>query len=249
MYPWELSYLLGTNANVLPAFPMDLGGKIVIVQKLERFATGEWGGGGYPKGLLRKVSLETYWKAHLVIYLLGISDLPETNVGVNSEGVIRLFDNEVSLVYYNAPSKSTRFFSSGFVCQSFDWPQYSTPLDRDTANRLMDFVMGFSDFEENLKIYLKHRPVSLPLDALQHRLDIVRNFPFQKGVTFRDFFGAVFPKMSPGLDELARITSRILKRKVNHGSALFFTCKSIKPANLSPKDIAALKEWVDTYID
>lgn len=249
MYPWELSYLLGAHSTILPSFPMELGGKIIILQRLEPFATGKWGGGGYPKGFLRRVSLENYWKAHLLIYLLGISDLPETNVGVNSEGVIRLFDNEASLIYYNTPSKSVRFFFSGFICQSFDWPQYAMPLDEKTANCLIDFVEGFSDFEENLKIYLKYRPVSVAHDALQHRLNIVRSFPFREGATFRDFFGSVFPKMSPGLDELSCIMSQILKRKVHHGSALFFASKTVKSADLSLEDRTKLQQWVNTYID
>lgn len=248
-YAWELSYLLGSNRYVLPSFPMEIGGIRVIVQKLESFEFANKNGDGYSKGLLKKISLETYWKAHLQAFLLGFSDLASANIGVNSKGVIRFFDNEASLIYYNTPFKNELCFSTGFVCQSFDWPQYNTSIDSTTAESLRNFVEGLSNYEETLKIYAAHRPVFMGEEGVKHRLNIIRNFNFQTGVTFRDFYAAVFPRLSAGLDEMNQIANRIMKRNVGHGSTLFFSCRRIKDYKLSPQDKAEIQQWVNRYIE
>ena len=254
LYPWELSFLLGSNAYITPSFPMEIGGFRVIVQKLEPFEFGERisgrdMGGGYSKNTIEKVSLETYWKAHLQAYIVGLSDLVVSNIGVNSKGIIRFFDNEACLIYYNAPFPRVNTFSTGFICQSFDWDQYRKPLDSKTAFVIQDFIRGLGNFEESLKIYCRIRNIALSFDAVRHRLNILQNFPVREGTTFQDFFAAVFPKMSPGLDGLCNIVSRLLHKPVGHGTALFYATRHAKKKLPPPEMQAALTTWVNTYVN
>jgi hypothetical protein len=181
LYAWELSYLLGSEKYVLPSFPMEIGGVRVIVQKLEAFEFGNYEGGGYTQGTLKNVSLETYWKAHIFSFISGLSDLAVANIGVNSKGIIRYFDNESCLVYFNTPFRTEVGFSTGFICQSFDWKQFNAPLDKATARNLRKYIRSFDGFEADLETYLLFRPVFLPMDGVQYRLNILRNFDVHEG--------------------------------------------------------------------
>jgi hypothetical protein len=248
-FVWELAHLLGSDKYVLPAFPMEIGGVRVVVQKLEPFEVGDIEGGGYSKSTLKKISLETYWKAHIQAYILGLSDLASANIGVNSKGIIRFFDTEASLIYYNTPFKTDFSFSTGFICQSFDWEQYNTPLDRGTAEKLNDFVQTLYDYEDDLRRYEAIRPVRILGEGVERRLEILRDFDFREGVCFRDFFAAVFPRLGIGLPELNQLVNRIIQRDVGHGSTLFFTCRGIKKVALKPHEKKDLDKWITTYIE
>lgn len=249
LYAWELSYLLGSDEYVLPSFPMEIGGVRVIVQRLEPFEFGNYLGDGYSRGTLEKISLETYWKAHIQAYILGFSDLAAANIGVSSKGIIRFFDNEACLIYYNIPFKTDSGFSTGFICQSFDWEQFNTPLDSSTARKLRSFIDSFCNFEENFNTYRLYRPIDDTLAGIQHRLDILRNFDIQKGTTFHDLYSKIFPRINSGLDELNQIANGILKRKVGYGTTLFFACRPKRDIKLTDQDRAAIRQWVATYVE
>ena len=135
------------------------------------------------------------------------------------------------------------------MCQSYDWPQFEQPLDTATAQLLKVHVRSFANFEKKIQTYLSIRKVTLPLDALRHRLQILQHFPIQKGITFRDFFGAVFPKINQGLDQLDDIVSRMLKRRAGFGSALFYGAGYIKKNSLPQKTTIELQTWLDQYVD
>ncbi len=248
LYSWELSHLLGSTAYVLPAFPLEIAGKRVIVQKLETFEFGDKEGGGYSPNRLKTVSLETYWKAHLQAYLLGFGDLAAPNVGVNASGMIRFFDNESSLIYFNIPFKEERSFIVGFVSQSFDWPHYRIPLDSHAAKKIKAFVEICLANEPYLRIYMKSRGQSEEAGLLE-RLDKLRRFSFKQGVCFRDFFGNLYPKLNPGLDKLNQLVSSVWGRPVDHGSALFFACQYMHEVSLSSKQKKDIQKWVAKYID
>ncbi len=251
LYAWELSCLLNASQFVLPAFPIEIGGKRVIIQNLESFEVGSKSPGkkGYSKGAVRRVSLESYWKAHFLAYILGFSDLAAQNIGINSKGEIRFFDNEASFIYYNTPFKTDLSFSTGFLCESYDWPQYRSQLDSKEAIDLRAFVDSLSGFERVVRVYLSCRPFSLNSDGLFYRLDKLRSFSIQKGSTFRDFFGFVYPQMSPGLDELNQIVGSIYNREVDHGSSLFFVCSRMKRHKLTDKEKEKIRHWIETYIE
>lgn len=248
-YAWELSYLLGSNRYILPAFPVEIGGIRTIIQHLERFEFGDKLTGSYSKGTVETVSLQTYWEAHIQAFLLGFSDLAAANIGINSKGIIRFFDNEASLIYFNTPFRTELSFSTGFICQSFDWPQFSAPLDQATADSLRSMINNLSHLEEDLQIYTSDRPVEIPFERFQHRLELLRNFNFQEGVTFRDFYATVFPRLNAGLDELNRLVNKILKRDVGIGSTLFYATWKIRKNPPPSKQRAALERWIQTYID
>ena len=248
LYAWEFSCLLGASEFVVPAFPVEIAGKRVVLQKKESFEYGSRKVSEYFKTRIQKVSLETYWKAHLLAFLLGLGDLAARNIGVNSEGVIRFFDNESSFIYYNQPMKNNTSFTTGFICHSFDWPQYRKPLDRTTAENIKNYVRTLLNSEEMINAYSAFRPIKFE-EGLFFRFEKIRSFAFEEGVTFRDFYGSVYPRMSQGLDELNQIVKEILKRKVDHGSSLFYSCRWIKNHPPSPQQKAALQQWVNTYIE
>lgn len=248
LYIWELSFLVGGSEFITPSFPMELAGKRVIVQRLEPFHHGERLNVLAAK-ITDKVPLLEYWKAHLQAYLLGLSDLANGNIGVSPTGKIRFFDNESSLIYYNKPTRTEAAFTTGFICQSFDWKQYRMPLDKEMARELQSFVQRLSHLEEDAKIYKAHRAHSLEGDGFLYRLERVRSFPFREGATFRDFLGWAFPKMSPGLDALNQMVGEILGKRVDHGTSLFFMGRWIRHYTLSPQTTMALQQWMDTYIE
>lgn len=246
LFVWELSFLLGTSEFVVPSYPLDIAGKRVIVQKLENFKHGD-GEGHYPDNLLEKVSLETYWKAHFQAYLLGLSDMAAGNIGINPHGKIRFFDNEASLTYYNVPFKTEKSFSTGFICHSFDWPQFSQPLDASTAKALQAFVASLADFETHYPTYLSHRPLNE--QGIFFRLEKVRQFEIKKGTTFNDFFNFVFPKLGSGMPELNHLVSTLLHTKARHGTSLFYVCRKMLKNPPEAKKRALIEAWINKYVD
>ena len=249
LFPWELSYLMGLPAYVLPAFALEIGGKKVIIQKLEDFESGNKHGGGYAKNSVKKVSLETFWKAHLQAYILGLADLPLANIGINPSGLIRFFDNEASLHYDNNITKMNGSFAMGYYCQSFDWPQYRLPLNKKIVAKLKKFIKGLDGFEDKFQRYLQYRPNDLLQAELDKRLLNVRKFRLEEGITFRDFFGSLYPRLSTGLDELNRLVSGILNRPIDHGTSIFFVCRWMKTYPLAHHDKQKLEQWIADYID
>ncbi len=254
LYPWELSYLLGSSAYMLPSFPIEMGGKKIIIQELEEFEFGKvisesYPKKGFPKEIVDKVSLETYWKAHLQAYILGLGDLVVQNIGVSPSGIIRFFDNESSIGYRNYIVKTDTGFKASFQCESFDWPQFRADLDKKTARKIKAYLQGFVGFEDRLKIYLQHRPIDFDINGILERLEHVRNFEIKEGVSFRDFYGSLHPKLSRGLKDLNHIVQSILKRKVGYGASLLFMSRWINSYSLSPEENAMVQGWLHTYID
>lgn len=245
LFIWELSYLLNSPEFIVPSFPVHIGGKAVIVQKKEMIEIGKGEFDCPSEDLLKKVSLKNYWKAHILAYLLGFRDLAGRNIGVNTGGMIRFFDNESSFKYVSI--KNGGGFTIPFVSQSFDWPQYRIPLDQKTAESLKHFVNSLSDFENELKQYISLRKLTISEQDLNLRLHMLRNFPLKKGATFRDLYGSLFPQLSPGLDQLNHIVGKIVNHKVDHGTALYFVWRKKKKYNLSDKDNLALDRWIETY--
>jgi hypothetical protein len=248
LYPWELSYLINSNAYILPSFPMKIGGKIVIIQKLESFQFGSTSK-GHDLTLVNKVSLKSYWKALLQAYILGIGDLVSANIGVNQKGIIRFFDNEYCLDYNNTPLRIGNTFKMGFLCQAIDWPQFRVPMDAKTAKFVQDYVRSFCNtFDENMKTYLSFRPVDISEEGLKIRLNKLRTFKFREGKTFNDFHGFIYPRMNKGLDKLSRIVSNILKVDVGIGLSLFFVTRRLKRYSLSADESASIQKWIEIYV-
>ena len=248
LYAWELSYLLGCSEFILPSFPIEIAEKRVILQFKESFKHGTKEG-EYPGKLLQKVSLLNYWKSHLLAYILGLSDLAAGNIGIDEKGNIRFFDNEACLIYYNTPFKTEKSFSTGFISQSFDWPQYRQPVNEKIVKKLNAWIQSWANFEDLLKAYSSVRSISISQEGLSTRLSKVRSFDIHEGVAFRDFFGSIYPKLSPGLDELNSIVSKILNKKVDHGLSLYFLGRGILNAKLTQQQQRQIKDWVDRHVD
>ncbi len=249
VYVWELSYLLAVSEFIVPSFPVAVADKVVVIQKKETFTFADKETRTPPKALMAKVSLENYWRSHLAAYILGLGDLVGRNIGINPNGKIRLFDTESSLKYHNAPWLSEPSFKVGFLMESFEWPQYKTPLDKGTASSLEEYIGSLSSFEEDLKTYREYRGFSFDEVGMHYRLDKVRSFLVEEGRSFRDFFSFLYPKLSEGLDELNNLVSSILGREVGDGSSLFFICQRQDPSKLSSKQKEAMKKWQRRYVE
>lgn len=246
VWAWEVSQLLGSSAFVVPSYPMVIGDKTVVLQKLERFHHGREMR-GHEARFIKKVALTCYWKAHIQAYLLGLADLVARNIGISPQGKIRFFDNELAFTYINVPEKNRRTFQSGFLCESLDWPQYREKLSKREAAHLSRFIQSFKQVEKNLRLYTAFRPFAVP-EGLAYRLKRIRSFSIKEGATFRDLYGHLFPTLDPGLDKLNKLVRSILNKKVDHGSSLLFACRWFKHFELTEKEQKALQAWIDTYV-
>lgn len=248
-FTWELSHFLGGSDFIVSSFPIEMEGRKIVVQKMEPFTfKKDKVMESLPKEA-KKVGVEEYWRAHLQAYVLGLADLVGQNIGLNPLNHIRFFDMEASLHYQNEPCRTDKSFRTGFVSQSLEWPQYNQALDLKTALKLKEFINSLSSAETKLEKYLLCRNVPLNVEGLLFRLEKVRTFPLEEGSTFRDFYGFLFPKLSPGLDELADIASKILGRKVDHGSALILISRWINQYDVSSSEKRAIENWIARYID
>ncbi len=249
LYVWEMSYLLDAAEFVVPSFPVEVAGKVAIMQRKEPFIFAEKDKRTPPKRVTDKVPLSGYWRSHLLCYILSIGDLVGRNIGVGPTGTVRLFDTESSFKYYNEPTPNEKSFKVGFLMESFEWPQYRMPLDAKTAEDIYAYIQSLDNLEEALALYAKIRAVDIDEEGLRYRLEKVRSFPLEEGKSFADFYGFLYPKLDQGLDELNRMVSSILGHRVDHGTALFFICQRQFSYDLSSKQKKALKEWQKRYVE
>ncbi|MBM3197754.1 MAG: hypothetical protein FJZ58_00675 [Chlamydiae bacterium] len=247
LYVWELSCILGTSDFVVPSFPVEIEGTKVVLQVIEEFAIGRGEKKIPPLSFVEKVPLVDYWKSHLMAYILGLGDLVGINIGVNTFGKIRFFDTESCLHYQNEPSLSEKYFKTGFVMESFEWPHYREPLSTFDAYMIGEFIRSLAYFEEKLSSYTACRSISLG-EGIHYRLDRIRSFPLQAGKSFRDFYGFLFPRMNEGLDELNALVTKITKRQVDHGAAILFASRRQERYKMSKTNRQMLQEWIDTYV-
>lgn len=249
LFAWEVACLLGGSLYVTPSFPLEVAGKRVIIQKLEPLVYRKEKITKSFTAALKKVSLITYWKAHLTAYILGLGDLAACNIGISPEGQIRFFDTESSFSYHNHPIRTSFGFTTGFIAESLEWPQYEEMLDERAEKSLQDFVEGLAYLEEQIDAYRGYRSFDLSEEGLRYRLNKVRNFTFCRGRSFRDFYAEVYPRIALGLDELSQIVSRIYREPVGHGRALFFICRYANRTSLAIKEKKRIEEWLNRYVD
>lgn len=250
LYTWELSFLLGSGEYFVPSLPIECDGTYMIIQPIESFCIMR--SHIMPKSAkecVEKVPLETYWKAHLQAYLLGIQDLYGRNIGVSSEGIIRFFDTEYSFQYFET-GKMNVGCSVGFISQSFDWPHFHVPLDQASLKSVQNFLQSLSVFEELYACYKRYRHFSFQDNGLFRRLQKIRTVPLKVGMTFSDLYAFLFPSISEGLDPLMQIAEKLMKRPVREGTALLFLCgKILNMHALSREGQERLQHWVETYAD
>lgn len=245
VYFWELAIILGLDAYVSPSFPLEIEGKKVVIQKMENLTIGSTIQNLLPQ-FTDKVSLKHYWQAHLLAFLLGACDLSGQNIGISPEGLIRLFDNECSFFAYSEPLRTENSFSVPFMSVAFDWSQYNTKIDEKLASDLTAFIEGLETKMTHIQLYGIIR--QFDTHSIVARMEILKKFKVKEKTTFFDFICFLYPHLSQGLDELSHITSVILRRKVGHGIALFFTTSLLKKWHVLPKDLEEVKKWVNQYI-
>lgn len=249
VFVWEISLLMKSYPCIVPAFPIEIGEKRVVIQKIEPFVFGQKKTKIPIKSMLEKVSVKTYWESHLQAYLLGLSDLVGRNIGINGMGQIRFFDTERCFRYSNKAKRSGTFFSTGFSSHSLDWPQYEKSLDSKSLAYVQKFIKGLDGIEERIQTYLLFRPFLFDMEGFLERLDKVRSFPLEKGKTFRDFYAFLYPKVISGLDDLCEIISPILERKVGHGSVLMLSAEWMDKHEVSSKQKHAIQKWINQHVD
>ena len=249
LFAWEISTLLGIDSCIIPSFAFEIGGKKVILQKMELFCIPEKETGIPSNFYLNRVSLEDYWKAHLWAYLLGINDLSGDCMGLTEEGEIRLFNVESCFNYQKRPKRNKGAFHTGFFMHSFLWPHYSYPLEERTVISLRRFIDALSFIEDEIELYLFYRPFSFDRDGFFYRLERLRDFYYTSGTTFCDFYTFLFPRIGKGFDPLCKIWGRSLDKKVCHAEALLFSHKGCKKGSLSEKNRKEFEKWMNSYVD
>lgn len=233
---------------MIPSYPLEIANKLVVVQPFETF---------YRGGSLRNlgdpitstVSLEDYFRAHFLIYLLGSVDLSDTNIGVSSIGKFRLFDNEDAFCGLTTPKRTIKSFFVPFVSVAFDWPHYREKTEETFAEKMRRLIRSFHEKKQEILTYAKIRnlPDSVIFPILE-RIDTLSRFDFQEGVSFMHFYSYLYPEMAEGLDALNTIVSRILRRNVDHGISLFFISRLISFWTLAEEDKNELSSWIEQYI-
>ncbi len=245
-YIWEVACLLGASAYVVPSFPIDLNGTKVIVQPLESFEDGTH----YSKRTLRKISVATYWKAHILAYLLGLGDLVCANIGVEPKtGQIRFFDTEGGFGYCNTPYRNDISFSAEFLCQSFDWAHFTTPLDPASTEEIRQFLNALLAKAPLIPILLRYRLPELDLTHFDPRVRTLAQFSLHEGLCFRDFFSACFPRLNAGLDALKAQVNRLAKQPIGYGTTFILICRETSLFTLSSKERTLLNQWIQDYVD
>ncbi len=242
-FVWEVSHFLNASQFFVPSFAIDIGGRKSIVQRKESFIIGEDSSYSHPKNFIEMVSLIDFWKSHLVLYILGGKDLVARNIGINSRGELRFFDMENSFVYsFKKEMINTRV---QFAMHSFDWPQYRRPLDEIEAKELEGFIGSWRGFEKKISLYMKYRPTHFSIERMFQRLAKVRSFSLEKGKSFCDFYGFLFPERALALEELNQIVSEIKGVEVDHGTALCLISSKSELARLSLSHRNALEKWAN----
>ena len=247
-FVWELSFLLGASKFFVPSFPVEIGSNKVIVQKMESFTIGNKNTKIPPKHLIKKVSLIDYWTMHLAAYLLGVSDLVGRNIGINSKGIVRLFDTEKSFYYQNSNQRKNRALKICFLSHSLDWPQVTAPLFGETLIAVQEFVQNLPLFIEKLALYKQYRPFVVEEEKMLVRLRRIQSFPLREGQSFYDFYKSLDPILVTNLPQLENTIQLLLKRPVGLGSMLFFLhvrdCKKNKETSAQEKK---LNRWIENY--
>ncbi|NGX53783.1 MAG: hypothetical protein K1000chlam4_00502 [Chlamydiae bacterium] len=247
-YVWELSLLLSMPDCVVPTYPVEIANKKVVIQNLENLTFGSWIVIPNHESV-RSVSLEDYWKAHLLAYILGFSDLSGMNIGIGDDQKIRFFDNEDVFSGNSAPCRSGRFFQVEFVSTAFDWPQYRAPISHNFAQELGAYATSLLDKKGELMHYVQIRNIPPGAEhGIQERMELLSQFAFSEGTTFRDFYAFLYPNMASGLDELSDLVGKILNRKIDHGIAVFFATRTIRYWGLSEEVQFELDQWIEKYI-
>lgn len=251
-YVWEISTLLGSRSCIVPAFPLYIGGKFVILQNQESFFIREKGSFSPSKAVLKKVSTESYWEGHLQAYLFGIGDLVGRNIGVSKEGRIRFFDAEGSFSYNDYPGYpkviNKEGFCTGFFAHSLAWPHFEESLTQKDVEELQKLIDSWQHLEENIQIYLAFRQAPLNLEKMLYRLEKIRSFPLEKGKSFKDFYAHLFPRVGEGLEELKQMVSKLLDKKVSSGEAIVWSRKGMSYFAFPEKQRKEMRQWIATYI-
>jgi hypothetical protein len=248
-FVWEISTLMGIQSCIVPSFPMKIGGKIVVIQHREDLAVREKKSIFPAKSVLKSVSTESYWRAHLQAYLLGLGDLVGRNIGVNSKGKIRFFDTEGSFSYYNKPRVVEQGFCTGFYAHSLAWPHFEYKLSEQDVKALRMLISSWDDLEENMRIYSRYRLFPLNVEGMFYRLGKIREFALEKGQTFKDFYSFLFPRLGEGLEELRKIICDFTGRKVSCGEAIVLGRKIIRSLDVSEKEKKRMRDWIEAYIE
>jgi len=248
LYFWELSIVLSLNNYVVPSIPFEISTKKIIIQKLENLTQGSYLTTP-SSSVTKKVSLEDYYRAHLLAFVLGATDLSGGNIGITPTGMIRFYDNENTFTENHPIRKTALSFNVPFVSLAFDWPQYRKAIDSELSFKLKSFVSFLKDKKDEIMAYSKIRniPENVIMDLFD-RIDLLNRFNFSEETAFVDLMRFIYPQLFSGLPELNIIVSKILNRTVDHGISLFFVTRMLKPERLSDEDRAALDSWIERYI-
>jgi hypothetical protein len=245
---WQLCQLLEME-NIPEAIAYCAGSYWCVIQRAIPLNTGKLYHPPTSK-FTSRVSLEEYWKAALLSFVLGFEDLHGANIGITSDGKIIYFDNDNLYNYTTTLSKSGAFFHHFFVTSLMDWPQYQHLIDESLAQKLQALVQLWKSKQAQIlqhPLINQHRPDHVPdnyLESIVERINILSSFNFASGINFQNFYAFLYPELASGLDDLRLIVNQKTLHKMERGSALFYCSKNATDPNL--KD--SLTQWETKYI-
>lgn len=242
-YVWEISALLGSPDCIVPSFPVEIGGKKVVLQKKASFTTSDVAS----RSLIKQISCAAYWKAHLQAYLFGMGDLVARNIGITKKNEILFFDIESSFKYRSL-KRSKLGFHTGFLSHSLTWPQFQKPLTREEAISVRYFIDSLANIRDTLDRYLDCRSGFSHREGLLYRLDKILEFPLEEGCSFFDFYSFLFPELFKGIEEWCEIVSEWKKKSVGIGEALMIARKKIGEGPISREQRQRIMKWLDRYV-
>lgn len=249
LFVWELSCILGLSEFVVPSIPYEIDNKKLIIQKIEPLTHGSYYLFSPPETAINHVSLDCYWKAHLLAFILGFGDLSGMNIGISTEGVMRFYDNEAVFHTNISPIQTKDAFFFFFVSVAFDWPQFDEPISYTVSCNLKRVVKNISDSKELLLHYGQERGISMNvIKDFMERIDLLSRFSLEEGMCMRDFFRSLYPRVDAGMEQLVTLASQITKLPLKEGSALFFFTRLIKFWRVTEEERIAIQAWIEHYL-
>lgn len=247
---WEISIILGLSEYVIPSFPFEFRpGCIITIQPFEDIVIGPSWIVPPHSSITSQVSMQDYWLAHIVAFLLGADDLSGLNLGISLTKKIRFFDNEGIFLGDLTPVKTSLSFSVPFASISFDWVQYRRKVGLELSLFLRRLILNLKNKETELNKYfdLRNIPEATAL-SITKRIEILSGFKITPTSSFLDFIRYIYPSIANGLDELNSITGNIIQRNVDHGTSLFFCTRFIRFWCVSDENKKRLNAWINKYI-
>jgi hypothetical protein len=260
---WEISGILHLEKYVCPAL---LFNDRLVFQGFLPVQCG-FLFGGHDVHLIQMVSLLDYWLANICAYILGMADLPGTNIFVNDYGQVYFIDNEDCLSAFQFTGeqyvqnknididldnwywKDHCFITNFYYNAMLDWPQLNMPLTAKEAELIQDKINWLKNCKTKLLEYknMMSNGILLTYDelsALLNRLDEVSKYTVREGDRFENFLNYLFPYYACGVIEMKKVMQTIYGRDFSVSQSYLILAGYKQWYNFSFEQQELLEKWI-----